>query len=120
MISTPEESYREIRTTHFSSTEVGSHRVFSPLPRRAGFPNTGITNVFDKERLMGIEPTFQAWEAGVLPLHHSRAKRVKTLFRQAYIDSTGVAIPCNQLHSCAVMLNTKVVESGSASAEFTR
>ena len=88
---------------------MGSNRVFWPLPRRAGFLNARNANVFEQERLMGIEPTFQAWEAGVLPLHHSRIKRALHRFHQLYIGSNAIAIPCNQSHSCAVVLITKVV-----------
>lgn len=51
---------------------MGSNRVFRPLPQRAGLLNARNANVLKQERLKGIEPSSQAWEAGVLPLHHSR------------------------------------------------
>ena len=30
-----------------------------------------------KERVMGIEPTYPAWKAGVLPLNYTRKKYIK-------------------------------------------
>ena len=33
---------------------------------------THITNFENKERVMGIEPTYSAWKADVLPLNHTR------------------------------------------------
>ncbi len=30
------------------------------------------------ERVMGIEPTYSAWEADVLPLNYTRSLRLKT------------------------------------------
>lgn len=31
-----------------------------------------LTSSFNVERAMGIEPTYQAWEARVLPLNYAR------------------------------------------------
>ena len=37
-----------------------------------------------QKRLKGIEPSFKAWEAFVLPLHHSRMQLQKTTSGSVY------------------------------------
>ena len=42
---------------------------------RSGLPNFICHSTFsedEKERVMGIEPTYPAWKAGVLPLNYTR------------------------------------------------
>ena len=73
----------EFSTHHFECIKVGSNRVFRLLLKRAGFLNARNANVLIQKRLKGIEPSSQAWEAGVLPLHHSRVWGAK-LMSQAY------------------------------------
>src|SRR5204862_5083236 len=50
-----------------------------PVPDGSAIPTRAWTTTFrsalDSERVRGIEPPFQAWEACVLPLNHTRAVR---------------------------------------------
>ena len=64
---------------------MGSNRVSGPLLKRAGFLNTRKANVLQQKRLKGIEPSSQAWEAGVLPLHHSRKITGSPVFHQCIL-----------------------------------
>src|SRR6056297_1160556 len=52
-------------------THVGPHPITrnDEAPARGGF--------FVLERVMGIEPTFVAWEATVLPLNYTRAQALR-------------------------------------------
>ena len=95
-----------------------SHTESNPAPRRflcagrfpvlpaalskslagfAGFDSVGIVrkkdrgrmpSVFFVERMMGIEPTRPAWEAGVLPLNYTREQiQYTTLFSEKQEES---------------------------------
>ena len=44
--------------------------------------------VFGLERVMGIEPTFSAWKADILPLNYTRASRARAAFCQLSNSST--------------------------------
>ena len=48
---------------------MGAHVLIFVLTFLSGYFNLLIFNV---ERVMGIEPTYQAWEARVLPLNYTR------------------------------------------------
>ena len=50
----------------------GKSKLPFPLPFRSPFPFNPLK--INVERVMGIEPTYQAWEARVLPLNYTRLK----------------------------------------------
>ena len=52
--------------------ELQTHMQISPIQRLSAFPA-------DK-RVMGIEPTYPAWKAGVLPLNYTRKSLCSVLF----------------------------------------
>ena len=49
----------------------------------------GADNVIGQvlERVMGIEPTYAAWEAAVLPLNYTRSLPVLAWWPQAFLGS---------------------------------
>ena len=46
-----------------------------------------------KKRVMGIEPTYPAWKAGVLPLNYTRMKCPVPESNQRHTDFQSVALP---------------------------
>jgi len=52
--------------------ESGMTRFFAACPQSNGPPNRPSTRTFSVERAKGIEPSFSAWEADVLPLNYAR------------------------------------------------
>ncbi len=56
-------------------SDEGSLPDGSPVPGPGGDRHDGARRVRSSERVRGIEPPFQAWEAYVLPLNHTRRAR---------------------------------------------
>ena len=53
------------------SEEIPTRAQFSP---QGG--NAAVVGISELERLMGVEPTYAAWEAAVLPMNYSRVNGV--------------------------------------------
>ena len=59
----------------------------SPKRSKLGSSNS-LSDRSDLERVMGIEPTFEAWEAPVLPLNYTRRSVQSSLARNTIQAST--------------------------------
>ena len=59
--------------------------MFSTLLFRRNLIDARLTasRVWELERVMGIEPTLEAWEAAVLPLNYTRKLLTETYVRDA-------------------------------------
>ena len=40
----------------------------------------GLSRLIELERVKGIEPSYEAWEAAVLPLNYTRVPRILCVF----------------------------------------
>jgi hypothetical protein len=69
---------QERLTVHGSDAERGTHPV--PAKSAASLGNCVFTRRM-VERVKGIEPSYEAWEAAVLPLNYTRSSR--GLYRQS-------------------------------------
>ncbi len=58
------------------------------------------------ERVMGIEPTYPAWKAGVLPLNYTRVFRNATILSQAACFVKGFFKKNNIFSLCPLMRPT--------------
>ena len=55
-----------------------------------------------RERVMGIEPTYPAWKAGVLPLNYTRIKCLVPESNQRHEDFQSSALPTELTRHCRV------------------
>ena len=82
---------------------IGAHLPSSPILRKCpGKRKSAACGAF-LERIMGIEPTYPAWEAGVLPMNYiritlcsiaQREGKCKSIFRRSGISFPHASLPC--------------------------
>ena len=76
-----------------SATELPTLAAFVKQPMQAWLFSSLLTEIkgfpkYQKQQVMGIEPTYPAWKAGVLPLNHTCINKIKIYWRNA-IGVTG-------------------------------
>ena len=62
-----------------------SHHPNAHINERPG-PKSGLAFLLKVERVMGIEPTSEAWEASILPLNYTRNGGLTKIFKPPIIS----------------------------------